>query len=81
MQRASTLLNNLKTIINRQYDNNVVIDGLKITFCLILLCSIKIHNCDSYDQMNYMVQSKYIHKAKIEKHRNSKLSLFMSFNM
>ena len=43
-----------------QYDNNLVVASLNRTFCIILLCFMKIHNQDSYDQMKYMVhQNKY----------------------
>ena len=36
----------MKTIINEQYSNKLVIESLNITFYIILLYFIKIHNHD-----------------------------------
>ena len=68
---------------NLMDDNTIIIysEILNITFCIILLYFIKIHDQDNYDQMKYTVQWKQIQKAKIKNHKNSKLSSFMSFDM
>lgn len=50
----------MKTTIGGQYDSNLVIENLNITLYVIPLCCIKIPNCNSYNQMKYMVQSRYI---------------------
>ena len=61
----------MKTIINEQYDDNLVINSLNITFYIMLLMFYKIHSCDSYDQnqRKYIVKLKYIQnpKRKVQK--------------
>ena len=61
------LYSKLKTIINGQYHNDLVKESLNMIIYIILLYFIKVHKHDSYDQMVYIIQSKYFSKSKTKK--------------
>ena len=52
----------------------------QVTPLFFLIYSYYLSKKKNYDQMKHMVQSKYIQRVKTKKHKNSKLSLFMSFD-